>query len=141
MKSRLKNRIQILYMRNVESQLESFMHTVQIIITKSAEFHQYDASTCTLCTCIHLLQWTSFIRTSRIKDQQQDKQSEKLLWGFLSHFSIRVAKTPPPDPHPVVNPQTVAPNDMSNVYDSTKICVVCVHRLSWHFTQHLVSTR
>lgn len=41
----LKNRIQILYMRNVESQLESFMHTVHVIITKSAEFHQYDAST------------------------------------------------------------------------------------------------
>lgn len=47
-----------------------------------------------------------------------------------------MAPPPPPDPHPVVNPQTVARHDMSNVYDSTKICVVCVHRLSWHFTQH-----
>lgn len=46
-----------------------------------------------------------------------------------------MAKTPPPDPHPVVNPQTVAPNDMSNVYDSTKICVVCVQvKLAFHPT-------
>lgn len=49
----MKSRLKIEY-KSVESQLESFMHTVHVIITKSAEFHQYDASTCTLC--IHLLQ-------------------------------------------------------------------------------------
>lgn len=47
MKSRSKKRIQILYMWDVESLLESFIY---IIIIKSAEFDQYDAS-----ACIHLI--------------------------------------------------------------------------------------
>lgn len=49
----LKDRIQILYMCDVESLLESFMHTV---IIKSAEFDQFEASACALCICIRFLQ-------------------------------------------------------------------------------------